>query len=108
MTTLGLTCFAFLAGLALCGLSGSAMELAFGRRLSFREPFVSPHHIFRSLLATAAAGPFMLVNDALDAWRSGRVSMPFMLSCALSAAGWALASGIVTIDLALRAAGLLS
>jgi len=108
MGAVALTCFALLAGLTFCGVLGSAMELATRQRLSFREPFVSPHHIVRSLAAAAAAGPFMLINDALEAWRSGRVSTLFLLSCAASALGWALATGIVAVDLARRAAGFLS
>jgi hypothetical protein len=108
MATLALTCFAFAAGLTLCGLAGSTMELFVGQRLSFRAPFVTSRHVLRSLLVAAAAGPLMLTNDALEAWRSGEVSMLLLLSCALSAAGWALATGIVTVDLAVRATDLLS
>ncbi len=108
MASLALICFALLTGLTVCGLLGSTMELATRRRLSFREPFVSPRHIVRSLAAAAAAGPFMLINDALAAWRSGRVSTLFLLSCAVSALGWALATGIVVVDLARLAFGSLS
>lgn len=108
MTAVIPVCFTFLAGLTLCGLAGSAMELAAGRRLSFGRPFVSPDHLVRSLAATAGAGPFMLVNEALAAWREGRVSAVFLAGCAGTAAGWTLATGIVAVDLALRAAALLS
>jgi hypothetical protein len=108
MGTVEVTCFAFSTGLTFCGLAGSMMELAAGRRLSFTDPFVSPRHMPRSLGAAAAAGPFMLANDALDAWRSRGVSMLTLVSCVLTAAGWALATGVVVIDLASRAAELLS
>ena len=108
MQAVELICFAFLTGLTLCGLAGSTMELVAGRRLSFADPFVSPGHIPRSLAIAAAAGPFMLANDALDAWRSGDVSMLTLISCVLTSAGWALATGVVAIDLAVRAAVLLS
>ena len=100
--------FAFLAGLTLAGLAGSIMELATGRRLSFGEPFVSPRRVMRSLGSAAAAGPFMLLNDALRAWRGGAASTMVMISCALSSVGWLLAIGIVALDLATRAACLLS
>lgn len=103
-----LTCFAFLTGLTLCGLAGSLMELAAGRRLSFVDPFVSSSHVLRSLAAAAAAGPFMLANDALEAWRRGEVSTLMLISCTLVSAGWTLATGVVAIDLACRAAVLLS
>ena len=77
-------CFTFLAGLTLCGLVGSALELATGRRLSFGEPFVANGHVLRSLAATAGAGPFMLVNEALAAWRRRHVPTLFMLVSAFS------------------------
>jgi hypothetical protein len=108
MEAVELTCLAFLTGLTLCGLAGSTMELVSGCRLSFADPFVSSRHVLRSLAAAAAAGPFMLANDALDAWRRGEVSPLVLVSCMLTSAGWALATGVVAIDLACRAAVLLS
>jgi hypothetical protein len=108
MVPLTATAFAFLAGLTVSGLAGSVMELAAGRRLSFGEPFVSPRNVVRSLGSAAAAGPFMLVNDALKGWRGGAVSTMVLISCALTSLVWLLATGIVAIDLASRAACLLS
>jgi hypothetical protein len=108
MTPLQLICYAFMAGLTLCGFLGTVMELAAGRRLSFTEPFVSHSHILRSLGSTAAAGPFMLVNDALDAWRCGHVSVGVALSCGLTSAVWALATGVVMLELAARTAAFFS
>ena len=108
MASLQLVAFAFLAGLTLCGVLGSLMELATGRRLSFTDPFVSPRYVLRSLACTMAAGPLMLVNDALDAWRSDGVSTAMLVSCAVSSAAWLLATGIVALDLASRTAALLS
>ncbi|UVK36780.1 hypothetical protein LHFGNBLO_003740 [Mesorhizobium sp. AR10] len=107
MSSLGLTLFAFAVGLTACGLAGSAMELIAGRRLAFVEPYVSPAHIVRSLAATACAGPFMLANDALDARREGRISMLALISCACTAATWALALGVVLIAIASWAGTLL-
>ena len=70
---------------------------------------MSRRHVLRSLASTAAAGPFMLANDALDAWRHGDVSFAVALSCGLTSAAWALAAGVVTLELASRmAAALLS
>jgi hypothetical protein len=92
--------FAFLIGLTVCGLAGSAMELASGRRLAFIEPYVTPSHILRSLGTTAVAGPFMLCNDALLAYRENRVSAMALVSCACTALVWFLASGIVLIAIA--------
>jgi hypothetical protein len=92
--------FAFSVGLTACGLAGSAMELIAGRKVAFVEPYVSPAHVLRSLAATACAGPFMLVNDALDARRNRRISTVMLISCGCSAAVWALALGVVLIAIA--------
>jgi hypothetical protein len=97
MGSVVLIAFAFLVGLTVCGLAGSAMELACGRRLAFVEPYVSPAHVLRSLAATALAGPFMLFNDALAARRAGRISWPALASCGCTALMWTLALGIVAL-----------
>ncbi|RWQ62695.1 hypothetical protein [Mesorhizobium sp.] len=101
------TLFGFMVGLTACGLAGSVMELISGRRLAFVEPYVSPKHMPRSLVATACAGPLMFTNDALDAWREGRISAPALISCGCTATIWALALGIALIDIASRAGTLL-
>jgi hypothetical protein len=95
-----LTLFAFAVGLTACGLAGSAIELISGRRLAFVESYVSPAHLLRSLAATACAGPFMHVNDALDAWREGRISTLALISCGCTAMSWALAQGVVLTAIA--------
>lgn len=99
--------FAFMVGLTASGLAGSAMELISGRRLAFVEPYVSPVHILRSLAATACAGPLMFANEALDARRQGRISAPALISCGCTATIWALALGVVLIDIASQAGTLL-
>lgn len=100
MGTVAQIAFAFVAGLTVCGLAGSAMELACGRRLAFVEPYVSPAHVLRSLAATAFAGPFMLFNDALAARRERRISAPALASCGVTAMLWALALGVVVLGVA--------
>ena len=95
-----LVLFAFSVGLTVCGLAGSAMELIAGRKVAFAEPYVSPAHVLRSLVATACAGPFMLVNDALDARRNRLISTAMLISCGCTAAIWALALGVVLIAIA--------
>ncbi|PTE12084.1 DUF6949 family protein [Mesorhizobium helmanticense] len=101
------TLFAFMSGLTACGLVGAAMELMSGRRLAFAEPYVSPKHMLRTLLATACAGPLMFINDALDSWREGHISTLVLISCGCTATIWALALGIALIDIASRADALL-
>ncbi|MER8692369.1 hypothetical protein NKI77_11760 [Mesorhizobium opportunistum] len=92
--------FAFVVGLTVCGVIGSTMELASGRKVAFAEPYVSPSHVLRSLAATAGAGPFMLINDALDARRQNRISTVALLSCGCTAIAWSLALGIVVLAIA--------
>ena len=91
--------FAFLTGLTACGLVGTVLELACGRRLAFVEPYVSSDHVVRSLASAAFAGPFMLVNDAMAARRERRISLPGLLSCLSTAMLWALALGVVLLGL---------
>lgn len=55
MGSVALIVFAFLVGLTVCGLAGSVMEMASGRRLALVEPYVSPSHVLRSLGVTAVA-----------------------------------------------------
>lgn len=107
MALLELTLFAFLVGLTVCGLAGSMMELVLGRKVAFAEPYVSTSHVLRSLLATACAGPFMLVNDALDARRERRISTLALMSCGCTAVAWALALGVVVLAIASWTVGLL-
>ncbi|TJV45186.1 MAG: hypothetical protein E5Y02_05515 [Mesorhizobium sp.] len=92
--------FAFVVGLTVCGVIGSTMELVSGRKVAFAEPYVSPSHVLRSLAATAGAGPFMLINDALDARRQNRISTVALLSCGCTAIAWSLALGIVVLAIA--------
>ncbi|MFD2052977.1 DUF6949 family protein [Mesorhizobium calcicola] len=107
MGPLELTVFAFVVGLTACGLAGSMMELVSGRKVAFTEPYVSPSHLLRSLLATACAGPFMLVNDALDARRQRRISTLVLMSCGCTAIAWVLALGVVVLAIASWTIGLL-
>jgi|GEM_PF-856446 len=107
MEPLLLALYAFAVGLTACGLTGSAMELASGRRLAFAEPYVSPAHILRSLAATACAGPFMLANEAMAARRERRIGTMALLSCGCTAVAWALALGVVLLTIASLAIGLL-
>ncbi len=100
MSGLALAAFAFLVGITVSGLLGSAMELATGRRLGFVEPYVSPEKIGLSLLATLAAGPMMLANDALVARHAGRVGMLTLAIAAVIAVLWACATGIVVAEVA--------
>lgn len=97
--------FAFVVGLTVAGFFGSAMEIAAGARLHLAPPFVARDRIALSLAASLLAGPFMLVNDALEARHGGRIGrIAFLVRLAI-AAGWTLATGIVVTELAILVAG---
>jgi len=97
--------FAFMVGLTVCGLAGTAMEIVSGTRLRMAEPFVSRRRVGLSLAASAAAGPFMLVNDAVEAMRRGRIG-PLGLAAAIATASlWALSTGILATELAIFLSG---
>lgn len=100
MHPLLLTAFAFVTGLTAGGLVSTPMELLCGRRLAFAEPFISSSHLARSLAATAFAGPFMLVNEAVAAHSARNISRLSLLSCLCTAMLWALALGVVLLELA--------
>jgi hypothetical protein len=105
MGTIGLLAFAFLSGLTVAGLSGSVMELACGARLSLGAPFLDRRRIALSMCASAAAGPFMLVNDALRARDERRIGGAAFAVSLLVAALWLLATGVVATELAILICG---
>lgn len=99
--------YALAVGLTFCGLSGSAIELAMGRRLCLGPPFVTRGQPGRSLALTLAAGPFMLANEAIAAHRAGAIGRPVLVLCAAGAVVWAAATGIAVVELALAVRALL-
>ena len=105
MDLVSLVAFAFPVGLTACGVAGTAMEMAGGRRLAFIEPYVSSRHLVRSLGAVALAGPFMLMNDALAARRARRISLDLLISCGCTALIWALALGVTILSCLFRISG---
>lgn len=99
--------YALAAGLTLAGVAGSAIELAAGRRLCFRPPFVTRRRFGLSLLLTMATGPFMLGNEAIAARKLGAIDRASFGLCILCAAIWSTATGILLVELALLASALL-
>lgn len=100
--------FAFLVGLTISGLTASWMELATGKPVSFSSLRASIRRPAQSMLASVAAGPLMLANDALEAHRSGRISAAFLAVCTLTAIAWAMVLGMAVVGLAAQATGSLS
>lgn len=108
MATLLLLTYALAAGLTLSGIAASMLELATGRRAGFRPPFIERGRILSSVASAAAAGPYMLGNEALAAWREGIIGRRALAFWTGIAAAWALASGVILVELALAADGLIS
>jgi hypothetical protein len=107
MHSLALMAYAFAAGLTLCGLAGATFELAAGRRLGFHPPFVRRERFAISLAPMVAAGPFMLANEVIAAKRAGAIDSTAAMLCAVRAGIWAMALGIVAVELALLVSRLL-
>lgn len=107
MQSLALFAYALAAGLTVCGLVGTVAEIAAGRRLGFRPPFVVRERFGLSLALTFAAGPFMLANEALAAHRAGLIERSVLALCTAGAVVWAMAAGVVIVELALLASALL-
>lgn len=108
MTVVWIVSFVFLSGLVVGGMAGVVLEMWSGRRLAFAEPFVTLKRPVRSLALTALAGPFMLFNEALDAFRGRRIGWTTVGSSAALSLTWAFLTGIVVVDVAFFVSGLLS
>jgi hypothetical protein len=88
----------FLAGITFAGVSGSLIEFVFRVRLSFEPAFIH-NDDYPRVLAPICAGPLMLVNDALDAWRERCISTAFLISCMCIALMWTSALGVAMVEL---------
>lgn len=89
---------AFLTGITVFGVFGSLIELVVGQRLSFSPPFVTTAHPMRLVAGSLLAGPMMLLNDALEARRAGRVSVAQFLGCAATCLVWTCAMGVAMLE----------
>lgn len=92
--------FALAAGLAAGGLAATAAQMLTGLAPGFFPPYVRRSRFLTSLATTALIGPYMLFNEALAAHAEERIAAPALVTSALFALGWALASGIVLVFLA--------
>ncbi|MFN3548479.1 MAG: DUF6949 family protein [Mesorhizobium sp.] len=108
MTCIWIVSFVFVSGLVAGGVAGVLLEIWSGRRLAFCEPFVTLRHPVRSLALAALAGPFMLFNEALDAFRARRAGWTTVGSSAALSLTWTFLTGIVVVDVAFFVGGLLS
>ncbi len=100
--------FAFLVGITIGGMTASAMEIATGAPVSFRAAYMSAERPARTVLASVAAGPMMLTNDALAARRGGKISPALLGFCGFAALAWSTALGTAVVGLAARMVASLS
>lgn len=94
--------FAYVVGIVIGGIAASILELTVGQRLSFAPPFFSREQVPVFILAILAAGPFMLVNDALMARRQAQIALTTLTGVFATASIWLWALGAVAIGVAVR------
>jgi hypothetical protein len=99
MPDAALFAYAYLVGTAFSALIGSAVELRAGESAGMRPPFRAHDHIFRSLGLTLCAGSYLLVCELRRARSWGAVSMSVVIAGLLAASVWALATGIILVEL---------
>ena len=99
MSTVQLFLFAYLTGLTVAGLFGAIAEAIVRRPVGFNDPFVREDRLLASLAVTAFGGPAMLLNDTLVAWKAGAFPFTGLLGVAALANAWALALGILVLEI---------
>jgi hypothetical protein len=99
MNGLAAVAFVLAAGFTFCGLSGTAIEIIAGRRLSLSEPFVTPDNICRSLVVVLLAGPFMTLNAAVAAAREERIGAALFAALLGFCLLWSAAMGVFVLGL---------
>lgn len=99
MPDVALFVYAYLVGSAFSALVGSAVELRTGAPAGLRPPFLTPDRMAQSLVLTLAAGSYALLCELRTARAKGRISAPAALAGVLFASIWALATGILLVEL---------
>jgi hypothetical protein len=99
MPDLALFVYAYLVGSAFSALIGSAVELHTGARAGMGPPFLTPDRIAQSLVLTLGAGSYMLLSELRMARAKRRISAFAALAGILFASIWALAMGILLVEL---------
>ena len=99
MPDVALFAYAYLVGSAFSALIGAAAELRADAEAGMRPPFLSQDRILRSLGLTLAAGSYLLVSELRAARGRGQASLPLVLAGMAFASIWALATGILLVEL---------
>ena len=103
MPDTALFAYAYIAGSVFSALIGAAAELQTGQEAGLRPPFLTQDNILRSLCFSLAAGSYLLVCELRAARADDRISAPFALAGLCFASLWALATGILLVELMAQA-----
>jgi Mn2+/Fe2+ NRAMP family transporter len=91
--------YAYLVGSAFAACAGSLIEMQAGEAAGLRSPFVSSQNIARSLALMLAAGPYLMLAELKQANREGRLTKSTAVTGLVFVSFWALASGILLVEL---------
>lgn len=98
MPTLGMMAYAYLVGTSASACVGSFIEWRSGLFVGMKPPFVTHHHILRSLALVAAAGPYLLIRELGCQDANSRLSSAEVIAGIAAATAWALALGILLVE----------
>jgi len=91
--------FVFAAGLTVCGIAGSLLQIATGTKLGFGPPFMRRERVAVSLATSVVAGPYMMLNDALMLRRVGRIGWRGVALFAALGTIWTMAVGVLAVEI---------
>ena len=89
--------FLFACGLTFSGCTASAIEAMTGRPIGLDAVSPGRMRLWVCIVLAAAAGPFVLANEALQGRRRGSMSLASVLATFAAAGFWSLAIGIVVM-----------
>jgi hypothetical protein len=98
--------YAYLVGSAFAACAGNLIEMRLGEPAGLRSPFVSHHYIARSLVLMLAAGPYLMLAELKQTGREGHLSLSAAVTGLAFVTFWALASGILLVELMAQVTGL--
>lgn len=92
--------FGTAVGFAVAGLMATAYDIITQRRLTFAmQGRASTPELMLGILLRVAAGPFLLVRSAIDAFREESANPLIVAAIVSVACMWGCLSGVIVIDL---------